>query len=156
MLRRTGRYFIVKEESAMGNLKWMKNGALIVLVLSIALSLTSLLTAVAQEKPAAGQPKEQPKLVGSNLGLSGKLGEAVSKTSMGTGKGEINPAAPTGFLGIPGGPHLNLWIGSYGQSGLVGFSLPLEHSVASWLEWGTSRSTGWEVTPKHSRTQDLH
>jgi uncharacterized membrane protein YfcA len=95
----------------MGNLRWMKNGTLIAVVLSIALSLTSLLTAIAQEKSAAEQVKEQPKLVGDNLGLSGKLGQAVSKTSMGTGKGEINPAAPRGFLGIPGGPHLNLWIG---------------------------------------------
>ncbi|MFH0845200.1 MAG: sulfite exporter TauE/SafE family protein [Pseudomonadota bacterium] len=40
-----------------------------------------------------------------------KLSEAISKTKQGTGKGEINPEAIKGFLGIPGGPKLNLWVG---------------------------------------------
>jgi uncharacterized membrane protein YfcA len=35
---------------------------------------------------------------------AGKLEEAIAKTPAGTGPGEINPAAPKGFLGIPGGP----------------------------------------------------
>jgi uncharacterized membrane protein YfcA len=40
-----------------------------------------------------------------------KLADAIAAVKQGTGKGEINPAAPKGYLGIPGGPHLNLWIG---------------------------------------------
>ena len=40
-----------------------------------------------------------------------KLADAIAAVKQGTGKGEINPAAPKGFLGIPGGPNLNLWIG---------------------------------------------
>lgn len=40
-----------------------------------------------------------------------KLADAIAAVKQGTGKGEINAAAPKGFLGIPGGPDLNLWIG---------------------------------------------
>ncbi|MFH1350821.1 MAG: TSUP family transporter [Pseudomonadota bacterium] len=40
-----------------------------------------------------------------------KLSDAIAQTKQGTAKGEINPDAPKGFLGIPGGPKLNLWIG---------------------------------------------
>jgi uncharacterized membrane protein YfcA len=36
---------------------------------------------------------------------AGKLQEAIAKTPAGTGPGQINPEAPKGFLGIPGGPH---------------------------------------------------
>jgi uncharacterized membrane protein YfcA len=35
---------------------------------------------------------------------AGKLEEAIAKTPAGTGPGQINPDAPRGFLGIPGGP----------------------------------------------------
>jgi len=35
---------------------------------------------------------------------AGKLEEAIAKTPVGTGPGQINPDAPKGFLGIPGGP----------------------------------------------------
>jgi hypothetical protein len=35
---------------------------------------------------------------------AGKLEEAIAKTPTGTGPGQINPEAPKGFLGIPGGP----------------------------------------------------
>src|SRR3989339_344776 len=35
---------------------------------------------------------------------AGKLEEAIAKTPVGTGPGEINPEAPKGFMGIPGGP----------------------------------------------------
>jgi len=35
---------------------------------------------------------------------AGKLEEAIAKTPAGSGPGEINPAAPKGFMGIPGGP----------------------------------------------------
>jgi hypothetical protein len=36
------------------------------------------------------------------------LEEAIAKAPQGTGNGEINPAAPKGFLGIPGAPSPNL------------------------------------------------
>jgi len=35
---------------------------------------------------------------------AGKLEEALAKTPAGTGPGQINPDAPKGFMGIPGGP----------------------------------------------------
>ncbi|MHB9074761.1 MAG: sulfite exporter TauE/SafE family protein [Desulfobaccales bacterium] len=35
---------------------------------------------------------------------AGKLEEAIAKTPVGTGPGQINAEAPKGFLGIPGGP----------------------------------------------------
>jgi uncharacterized membrane protein YfcA len=37
--------------------------------------------------------------------LAGKLEEAIAKTPVGTGPGQINPDAPKGFMGIPGGPN---------------------------------------------------
>ncbi len=40
---------------------------------------------------------------------AGKLEEAIAKTPQGTGKGMINPAAPKGFMGIPGAPH-SFWL----------------------------------------------
>ena len=39
------------------------------------------------------------------------LEEAITKAPTGTGKGQINPDAPKGYLGIPGGPKLNLIVG---------------------------------------------
>ena len=36
--------------------------------------------------------------------LAGKVEDAIAKTPVGTGKGQINPDAPKGLLGIPGGP----------------------------------------------------
>ncbi|MBM3303047.1 MAG: sulfite exporter TauE/SafE family protein, partial [Deltaproteobacteria bacterium] len=77
-------------------------------------------SALAQaQKPAAEQPKEPPKTVGSTLGLSGKLGEGVAKTPIGTGKGQIDVNAPRGVFGIPGAPQVSyllaiiwaLWVG---------------------------------------------
>jgi uncharacterized membrane protein YfcA len=93
----------------------MKNGALIILALCLALSLTSIITAIAQQKPAA----EQGKVVGSDLGLSGKLGKAVAKTPAGTGPGQIDTNAPKGAFGIPGAPDISyilaifwaVWVG---------------------------------------------
>lgn len=39
-----------------------------------------------------------------------KLEEAIAQTPVGTGKGQINPDAPKGFMGIPGAPrHFWLW-----------------------------------------------
>jgi uncharacterized membrane protein YfcA len=37
--------------------------------------------------------------------LAGKVEDAIAKTPTGTGKGQINPDAPKGLLGIPGGPQ---------------------------------------------------
>jgi uncharacterized membrane protein YfcA len=58
-------------------------------------------------------------VVGSDLGLKGKLGEAVAKVPVGTGKGQIDPEAPRGAFGIPGAPKINyvlavlwaVWVG---------------------------------------------
>ncbi|MEW6664021.1 MAG: TSUP family transporter [Thermodesulfobacteriota bacterium] len=109
-----------------GKSRWFRKGSLIVLTLLLALSLTTFLTAVAQEKPAAPakpaaveKAKEQPKAVGSNLGLPGKLGEAVAKTPAGKGKGLIDVNAPKGAFGIPGAPDISyilaicwaIWVG---------------------------------------------
>jgi len=85
-------------------------GALVLLILALACFFTGVGSALAQtQKPAAEQPKEQPKTVGSNLGLSGKLGEAVAKSPAGKGPGLIDPDAPRGAFGIPGAPDIS-WI----------------------------------------------
>ncbi|MCB2148418.1 MAG: sulfite exporter TauE/SafE family protein [Deltaproteobacteria bacterium] len=47
-------------------------------------------------------------LVGSDLGIPGKLGKAVAAAPAGTGKGQIDPTAAPGYLGIPGGKQINL------------------------------------------------
>jgi uncharacterized membrane protein YfcA len=39
----------------------------------------------------------------------GKLADALAKTPKGTGKGEIHPDAPKGFMGIPGAPS-TFWL----------------------------------------------
>lgn len=39
--------------------------------------------------------------------LSGALEDAISKTPVGTGKGEIDLNSPKGFAGIPGAPEIN-------------------------------------------------
>jgi len=44
-------------------------------------------------------------LLASEPCLAGKLEEAIAKTPTGTGPGQINPEAPKGFMGIPGGPN---------------------------------------------------
>jgi uncharacterized membrane protein YfcA len=56
--------------------------------------------------PAAVQAKP----VGSNLGISGKLGEAVAKAPEGQQPGQIDPQAAPGYLGIPGGQQVNLFV----------------------------------------------
>ena len=61
-------------------------------------------TEAATEKPADAQPK----LVGSDLGLGGKLGKAVAAAPEGSGKGQIDPNAAPGYLGIPGGKQVSL------------------------------------------------
>ncbi len=37
-----------------------------------------------------------------------KLSDAISKAPQGKADGQIDPAAPKGYLGIPGGPDINL------------------------------------------------
>uniref|UniRef100_A0A7C5ELK8 Probable membrane transporter protein n=1 Tax=Desulfobacca acetoxidans TaxID=60893 RepID=A0A7C5ELK8_9BACT len=65
-------------------------------------------------KPAApaetkAPAPEAPKAAAPAAKLS-KLEEAIAKTPKGKGKGEINPNAPKGFMGIPGAPsHFWLW-----------------------------------------------
>jgi hypothetical protein len=62
-------------------------------------------------KPAASPaaPEASKPAVVDTKGMS-KLEEAIAKTPQGTGKGEISPQAPKGFMGIPGAPsHFWLW-----------------------------------------------
>jgi len=40
--------------------------------------------------------------------FAGKLQDAIASAPSGTGKGQIDPGKPAGFLGIPGGPQVNL------------------------------------------------
>ena len=54
-------------------------------------------------------PAPAPKPVAAP-GTTSKLQAALALTPKGTGKGEINPDAPKGFMGIPGAPsHFWLW-----------------------------------------------
>jgi uncharacterized protein len=39
---------------------------------------------------------------------AGKLQDAIASVPQGTGKGQLDPGKPAGFLGIPGGPQVNL------------------------------------------------
>jgi uncharacterized membrane protein YfcA len=109
----------------MGKSKWLGKGAVVLFVLSLALLTTAMFTAVAQEKPKAEPPKieaakpGQAAVVGSDLGLGGKLGAAVAKTPAGTGPGQIDAKAPRGAFGIPGAPDISyvlaiiwaIWVG---------------------------------------------
>jgi uncharacterized membrane protein YfcA len=63
-------------------------------------------------KPAATEPAKttpaEPEA--AKPAPKGKLAEAIAKTPIGTGKGEINRDAPKGFMDIPGAPtHFWLW-----------------------------------------------
>ena len=57
------------------------------------------------QTPPADQ--EKPALVGSDLGLPGKLGQELAKAPAGKHKGQIDPQAPRGAFGIPGAPQVN-------------------------------------------------
>ena len=60
-------------------------------------------------RPPAAAPAPAPKPVAAP-GTTSKLQAALALTPKGTGKGEINPDAPKGFMGIPGAPsHFWLW-----------------------------------------------
>jgi len=108
----------------MGRASSLGKGAVILFVLSLFLMATTMSTAVAQEKPKAEASKveakaDQAKPVGSNLGLPGKIGEAVAKAPAGKGKGQIDKDAPRGVFGIPGAPDVSyilaicwaIWVG---------------------------------------------
>lgn len=82
--------------------------------------LIFLVTLAVGAAGAGAQPSEAGKqVVGSNLDLPGKLGEAIKAVPLGEGKGKIDPNAPRGFLGIPGAPKVNpvlaflwaIWVG---------------------------------------------
>jgi len=87
--------------------------AVIMLVLLLGGLILGTLTA------GAAQEQAKPAVVGSTLGLEGKLGAAIAKAPAGTGEGQINPQAEPGFLGIPGAPKINpvvaflwaVWVG---------------------------------------------
>ena len=98
--------------------KMIFRGAMVILILALACLFTGVGSALAQaQKPAAEQPKEQPKTVGSNLGLSGKLGEAVAKTPRARAKGRSTSDAPKGAFGIPGAPDISYILAICGPSG---------------------------------------
>ena len=56
--------------------------------------------AAAPAAPAAEAPKAAP--------TGNKLQQAIAKAPAGTEKGQIDPAKPAGFLGIPGAPNVNV------------------------------------------------
>jgi uncharacterized protein len=100
------------------DVKWM------VCLIAAMVVLSALVTAPAYSQDAAtGQAKaaavEKANPLGSDLGLTGKLGAAISKAPAGEGKGEINVNAPKGAFGIPGAPQINyvlailwaVWVG---------------------------------------------
>ena len=51
---------------------------------------------------------------------AGKLEDAIAKTPVGTGNGQINPDAPKGFIGIPGAPS-HFWLFYILWGALVGW-----------------------------------
>uniref|UniRef100_A0A7C4W097 Probable membrane transporter protein n=1 Tax=Desulfatirhabdium butyrativorans TaxID=340467 RepID=A0A7C4W097_9BACT len=58
-------------------------------------------------------------LILPDTAFADKLTDAIAKTPVGTGKGQIDPKAAPGYLGIPGGPNVNfivaflwaVWVG---------------------------------------------
>lgn len=91
----------------------MSKKTIIVLVVLAFLGLTagSLLAQApgAGKAPAPGVAKpaapEHPKApAAAPAAKMSKLEAAIAKTPQGTGKGQIDPAAPKGFMGIPGAP----------------------------------------------------
>lgn len=84
--------------------------------------LVLLLTGLVFGTLTAGAAPDKPTAVSTNLGLEGKLGQAVAKAPAGTAVGQIDPNAPQGFLGIPGAPKVaRSWL-SCGPCGWAGYS----------------------------------
>ena len=52
--------------------------------------------------------------------VAGPLEDAIAKAPQGTGKGQIDPNAPAGYLGIPGGKQINLAL-AFGWAVWVGW-----------------------------------
>jgi len=50
-------------------------------------------------------------LIGPADAFADKLSEAIASAPQGTGKGQIDPKAAPGYLGISGAPDINLTIG---------------------------------------------
>jgi uncharacterized membrane protein YfcA len=87
-----------------------------VLVFGLLLILVLLATGAS----GVGASQETAAAAGDSLGVPGKLGAAIAaEAPLGTGKGQIDPGAPRGFLGIPGAPQVNpvlafiwaIWVG---------------------------------------------
>ena len=76
----------------------------------VALLLSLLLALVLGAAGVGAQSSETQAVakVGDTLGVPGKIGQAIAETPLGAGKGQIDPDAPRGFLGIPGAPKVNL------------------------------------------------
>jgi uncharacterized protein len=73
---------------------------------------TTPLPAPEAAKPAASEPAKTTPATpeAAKPASKSKLAEAIAKTPVGTGKGQINPDASKGFMGIPGAPsHFWLW-----------------------------------------------
>lgn len=93
---------------ARGFRKWLI-GAILVLALAASPFLLSLPAGAQGTEPAPAQAAaDKPAVVGSDLGLPGKIGEAIKNAPVGKGKGQIDPEAPRGVFGIPGAPQVNL------------------------------------------------
>ncbi len=83
------------------------------------LTLVLLLAGLVLGALTAGAAPDKQAIVGSALGLEGKLGAAIAKAPAGAGAGQIDSSAPRGFLGIPGAPQVNpilaflwaVWVG---------------------------------------------
>lgn len=94
----------------------MSKKTLIVLVVLAFLGLTA--GSLLAQAPGAGQAPaptvakpaapEAPKAPAASAKMN-KLEEAIAKTPQGKGKGQIDTAAPKGFMGIPGAPH-SFWL----------------------------------------------
>ena len=96
----------------------MSKKTIIVLVVLAFLGLTA--GSLLAQAPGAGQAPapvtakpavpEAPKApAAASTAKMSKLEDAIAKTPQGKGKGQIDPAAPKGFMGIPGAPH-SFWL----------------------------------------------
>lgn len=69
--------------------------------------------------PLAKAESTEVQSIGTDLNLLGKIGDVISKTPAGSGKGQIDLSASKGFAGIPGAPNINylvafawaIWVG---------------------------------------------
>jgi len=101
-------------------MKDLKTGkAMLILLAAVLLVLNSPPLFSAQKEQAAPQPQAQQAAAVQQNDLPGKLGAVVSKTPVGTEKGQFNPQTEKGFANIPGAPKINyvvaflwaVWVG---------------------------------------------